>query len=283
MKESILYLRVVKILKKIPSRLFLVLFAGYIIIPLLWMFSTTLRIPAESFKMPPAILPTSFNLENYLTVFTKVDMWLFTKNSFNIAFWSVFAQIVCSSMAAYAFARFRFPGKNFIFIAFLSSLMIPGVVMNIPRFITMSKLGLVDTHASLILPTAFSAMGIFLIRQNILTSPRSYDEAAYIDGASKLYCFTRIILPMAKPAIMVLAVCEFVGAWNDFFGPLIYLNTEKKMTLPLGLSVLRGTLNEGNEAAILAGVMLSLIPPVVFFCFGQRFLVEGMNLGGLKG
>ena len=109
-------------------------------------------------------------------------------------------QIVTSSMAGYAFARFRFPGKNFIFIAFLSAMMIPGVVMNIPRFITMSKLNLVNTHASLILPSAFSAMGIFLIRQNILTIPRSYDEAAYIDGASKLYCFTRIIVPMAKPA-----------------------------------------------------------------------------------
>lgn len=260
----------------------LLLFAAYILVPILWMLSTTLRTPMESFKMPPAVLPTSFNLDSYRTVFDKVDFGRFIFNSFKVSVLGTGLQVLCSSMAAFAFARFRFPGKNVLFLAFLSSLMIPGAVMSIPRFIIMSKAGLIDSHLALILPATFSAMGVFLIRQFMLTISKSYDEAAYIDGASRFYCFTRIVAPMAKPAMMVIAVQTFIGTWNDFFGPLIYINSEAKMTLPLGLTALRGMLNSGNQSTILAGVLLSLIPPLLFYIAGQRFLIEGINLGGLK-
>ena len=217
-------------------------FALYILVPILWMISSTLRAPMDSFKLPPAILPTTFDLENYRVVFEKVAFGRFVYNSFKVTLLSTALQVVSSSMAAYAFSRLRFRGRNVLFFLFLASLMIPTHVMGIPRFILMSKLRLVNSHLALILPASFAAMGIFLIRQFMLTIPKSYDEAAYIDGASKLYCYACIILPMAKPALIVIALQTMIGTWNDFYGPLIYINSEAKMTLPLGLTVLRGFL-----------------------------------------
>ena len=269
-------------LRALAIALPLVVFAIYIVIPLSWMLATTLRSPMRSFALPPALWPNEFNLDSYRTVFAKVDFPLFIWNSVKITFWSTFLQLACSCSAAFAFSRLRFPGRGFIFILFLSALMIPTQVTNIPRFIFMSKLHLIDNHLALILPSMFSAMGIFLIRQYMMTIPRSYDEAAYIDGASRFYCFLRIILPMSKPAMMVIAVQTFIATWNDFYNPLIYLNTTEKMTLPLGLTVLRGMLNTGSQAGILAGVILSLVAPLCFYLFGQKYLVEGTNLGGLK-
>lgn len=267
---------------KIVIVAFLCLFALYIIIPISWMIATTLRSPIRSFALPPAIWPTEFDLTSYRTVFQKVDFSLFIGNSLKISLLSTLLQLICSSTAAFAFARLRFPGRNALFILYLSALMIPAQVMNIPRFIMMSKLHLIDNHLSLILPAMFSAMGVFLIRQYMMTIPKSYDEAAYIDGASRFYCYVRIILPMAKPSLMVIAVQTFIGTWNDFYGPLIYLNSLEKMTLPLGLAALRGMLNSGSQSSILAGVILSLIAPLCFYLFGQKYLVEGTNLGGLK-
>ena len=263
--------------------LLLILFASYILIPILWMISSTLRAPMDSFKLPPAILPATFDLENYRVVFEKVAFGKFVFNSFKITVLSTVLQVVSSSMAAYAFARLRFKGRSVLFFIFLSSLMIPVHVMGIPRFILMSKAHLVDNHLALILPASFGAIGIFLIRQFMLTIPKSYDEAAYIDGAGKLFCYLRIILPMTKPALIVIALQTMVGTWNDFYGPLIYINSEAKMTLPLGLTVLRGVFMSGNQGVVLAGVVLSLIPPLVFYLFCQRYLLEGITLGGLKG
>ncbi len=270
------------VLGKIAILLGVTAFAVYIVLPLMWMFSTTLRSPIRSFALPPAIFPTEWNFSSYRTVFEKVDFSDFIWNSLKISLLSTLLQVLFSSMAAFAFSRLRFPGRGVLFILFLSALMIPAQVTNIPRFIIMSKLHLIDNHLALILPAAFSAMGIFLIRQYMMTIPASYDEAAYIDGASRFYCFSRIIVPMAKPAMMVIAVQTFIMTWNDFYGPLIYLNSLDKMTLPLGLAALRGMLNTGSQASILAGVILSLIAPLLFYMFGQRYLVEGTNLGGLK-
>lgn len=267
---------------KILIILGLLLFACYIILPLMWMLSTTLRHPLRSFALPPAIFPTEFDFSSYATVFQKVDFELFIWNSAKVALLGTFLQLVCSTLAAFAFARLQFKGRNVIFILFISALMIPSQVIGIPRFIMLSKLHLMDNHAALIIPAMFSALGIFLIRQYMMTIPKSYDEAAYIDGASLFYCYFRIILPMSKPAIMVIAVQSFIGSWNDFYGPLIYLNSLEKMTLPLGLTALRGMLNTGSQATIIAGVVLSLLAPLLFYLFGQRYLVEGTNLGGLK-
>lgn len=275
--------RVLSLLGRALVVVLLACFALYILVPILWMVSSTLRPPMDSFKLPPAILPTQFELENYQIVFQKVAFGNFVFNSLKISVLSTALQLVSSSMAAFAFARLRFRGRNALFIAFLASMMIPGHVMGIPRFIIMSKVKLIDNHAALILPAVFGAMGIFLIRQFMLTIPRSYDDAAYIDGAGKLYCYRRIVLPMTKPALVVIALQTVIATWNDFYGPLIYINSEAKMTLPLGLTVLRGVFMSGNQGVILAGVLLSLTAPLLFYLFGQRFLIEGITLSGLKG
>lgn len=269
--------------RKLPVVLFATLFAAFILVPIMWMFATSLRHPQQAFSFPPHIIPVEFNLYNYKMVFEKVNFLDFIWNSFFVAFAATALQVLSSSMAAFAFSRLNFPGKNVLFMAYLATMMIPGAVMGIPRFIIMAKVGLVDHLAALILPAMFSAMGVFLIRQHMMGIPRNYDEAAYIDGANRFYCFTRIIAPMAKPAMMVIAVQTFIGNWNDFYGPLIYINSESKMTLPLGLTALNGRLGSGNRAAVLAGVLLSLIPPLIFYIFAQRYLIEGITLGGIKG
>ncbi len=265
------------------AEIMLVVFCAFIIIPILWMLSTTLRNPLDAFKLPPAIIPTVFDFSAYKTVFTKVDFTLFGWNSIKVAFTVTFGQLLICSLAAYPFARIDFKGKNIMFILLLSSMMIPAQVVSIPQFIFMSKLKLVNTHFALILPGLFSVMSIFLIRQNMMSIPKSFDEAAYIDGAGRFRAYWSIILPMAKPSIMVAGVLTFIGSWNNFYGPLIFINSAKLMTLPLGLTQLRGMLNSGNQSVVIAGVLLSMLAPVIFYMFGQRYLIEGVTLGGIKG
>lgn len=260
----------------------LLLFATYMFVPFLWMFATTMRPPINAFKWPPQILPRYLNFTSYQTVFEKVDFPKFIWNSVFVSMSSTVLVLVSSSLAAFTFARLRFRGANAIFIIFLMAMMIPGQVLGIPNFIIMSKLGLVDTHAALILPRLFNAFAIFLIRQFMLTIPPSYDEAARIDGANNFYIYSRIIVPMVKPALLTVALQTFIATWNDFYGPLIFLNSESKMTLPIGLTALNGMLGSGNQSSLIAGVLLSLIAPVVFYLVGQNVLMEGINIGGVK-
>jgi multiple sugar transport system permease protein len=258
-------------------------FAAYIAIPFLWMIATSLRSPLVSFRMPPSLFPTTFDLENYRYIFVRVNFFLFVKNSVYVSVMITAAQIVVCSMAAYAFSRLHFPGKNLVFVMFLIALMIPAQVTSIPRFIFISRLRLINTYWALILPGMYSTLSIFLIRQHMMTIPRSYDEAAYIDGAGRMWTFIRVIFPMAKPSIFVVAVMTFIGSWNDFFNPLLYINRLAMMTLPLGMQSLTGMFGQGNQASVIAAVILSLIPPLLFYIVGQRWLVRGINLGGLKG
>lgn len=268
---------------KIIVILILSLFAGYIAFPFLWMLATSLRSPLMSFRLPPSIIPTTFDLANYRQIFIRVDFFAFIKNSIFVSVMITASQTIVCSMAAYAFSRFNFPGKNLVFIMFLIAMMIPVQVTSIPRFIFISRLRLINSFAALIVPQMFSTLSIFLIRQHMMTIPKSYDEAAYIDGAGKIWTFARVIVPMAKPSIFVVAVMTFITSWNDFFNPLLYINKVAKMTLPLGMQAMTGMFGQGNSAAVIAGVMLSLIPPLIFFIFGQRWLIEGINMGGLKG
>jgi multiple sugar transport system permease protein len=260
----------------------LILVSVLMLIPFLWIFSTSLRLPKDSFSLPPAFFPTSFEVNNYLEVFENVPFFAFILNSIKIAAIVVLGHILISSMAAYAFSRIPFPGRDVILILFLSGLMIPTQVTIIPQFILMSKLDLVDTHSAIILPSLFNPLGIFLIRQMMLTIPASYDEAAYLDGANRFWVFFKVILPMVFPAVSVTSVLLFVSNWNDFFRPLIFLNTHEKMTLPLGMTVLTGLYGQGNLSAVMAGVTLSLIVPLLIYIFGQKYLIEGMSIGGLK-
>ncbi|MGQ7886212.1 carbohydrate ABC transporter permease [Paenibacillus sp. WC2504] len=260
----------------------LLLLSFLMLTPFLWIFSTSLRLPKDSFSLPPAIFPTAWHIGNYAEVFAKVPFFDFISNSLKICLIIVLGHIFISSMAAFAFSRIAFPGRNALFLIFLSGLMIPGQVTIIPQFILMSKLGLVDTHLALILPGLINPFGIFMIRQTMMSISSAYDEAAYMDGASRIWVFLKVILPMSYPAVAVTSVISFNGHWNDFFRPLIFLNSFEKMTLPIGMTALTGAFGTGNLSAILAGVTLSLIVPLLFYIFGQKYLLDGITAGGLK-
>lgn len=271
-----------KRIRKAIVVLLLLAFSFFMFFPLGWMISTSLREPLDAFKLPPSFIPTTFSLENYRQAFEKVNFLMFIKNSLIVSVSATALQLVASSMAAFAFARIQFRGSKVVFILFLAATMIPGQVLSIPTFIVMSKLHLINSHLALILPAIFSAMSIFLLRQSMLAIPKSYDEAAYIDGATKLQCYLKIIVPMTKPTMMVMAMQTFVGTWNNFYSALIYINDYEKMTLPLGLVQLNGVMGTGSKAMIIAGVVISLIPSLLMYCFGQRYLIEGISIGGLK-
>ncbi|MGQ9632440.1 MAG: carbohydrate ABC transporter permease [bacterium] len=263
----------------------IVLIAGGVLMmmPFAWMFSTSLRSPMESFKVPPAWIPTDFKIQNYARIFSLVPFMRFIWNSLKISSLITAGQLVICSMAAFAFARLRFPGRDVIFMILLSSLMVPIQVTIIPIFILMKLLNLVDTHSSLILPALVSAFGVFLLRQFFLTIPSDLEDAAKIDGAGYFTTYARIFLPLAGPGLSTLAIFCFNYFWNEFFRPLIFLSTIEKMTIPLGLVFLRGYFGVGSASVILAGISMAIIPVLIAFLLAQRYLIEGITLTGLKG
>jgi multiple sugar transport system permease protein len=260
----------------------MILVSVFFLIPFLWAISTSLRLPKDSLNLPPQFLPTSFQIANYGSLFTLFPFFPFILNSIVVAVAVTVFQALFSTMAGYAFARIDFKGKNLLFIAILSGIMIPGQSIIIPQFLVVKTFGLMDTHWAIILPYLIFPLGIFLVRQFMMTIPKSYDEAALIDGADRFRVFWSIILPMSVPSVAVVSVMGFIGSWNNFFGPLIYLNTWEKMTLPMGLKVLSGFNGTGSLSVILAGVVISFIPPILIYAFGQKYLLQGTTLTGLK-
>jgi multiple sugar transport system permease protein len=216
-------------------------------------------------------------------VFDIVPFAQYIINSLKITVLIVAGQVATATMAAYAFARLRFPGRNVLFIMLISALMIPQFVTIIPTFILIRNLGLSDTHGSLILPALVTPFGIFLMRQFFLTIPSELEDAAKMDGAGTWGIFRHIFLPLGKPGIAVMAVFAFNGYWNEYFRPLIFLSSFDKFTLPLGIVALRGPMDTGNIAVVLAGVTISLIPMIFLVIFAQRYLAQGIVMTGLKG
>ena len=262
---------------------FLFLAAAMVLLPIVWTVSTSLRLPGDSFALPPKWLPTDFRWQNYRDVFDQVPYTRFILNSIKVSVLSVAGQITTSTLAGYAFARLRFPGKNVLFILLMSALMIPIFVTIIPLFIIIRNLKLSDSHAALIIPSLVTPFGIFLMRQFFLTIPDDLEDAAKMDGASALQTFWYIFLPLGMPGVAVLAILSFNAQWNEYFRPLIFLNTWEKFTLPLGIVSLQGPASQGTTAMVLAGVAMSLIPTVILVIFAQRYLVEGIILTGTKG
>ena len=194
----------------------------------------------------------------------------------------VIANLFITTMAGYAFARIPFKGRDVVFMIILAGMMIPSQAKLIPTYIVMSKMGLVGTHMSLILPAVISPLNIFFVRQYMLTIPDSYEEAAYIDGAGRFRIYLCIFLPMSKSVIIMTSLLTFLASWNDFLNPLIFLSKYDRMTLPLGLKVLSGAMGTGSVSVILAGVMLSIVIPTILYVFGQKYILQSVVMSGLK-
>jgi len=207
---------------------------------------------------------------------------MFYLNSILVAVTVTLGQLITCSLAAYAFARLEFPGREQLFIGYLATMMVPGVVTLIPVFILMRELHLVDTYWALILPGLFSAYGTFLLRQFFMGIPKELEDAAYIDGCGKLGVLRHVILPLSKPALATLATFTFIGSWNDFMGPLIFINSPERKTLPIGLASFQG-LYTTEWTLLMAASIIVLLPVLIVFVFNQRFFTEGIQLSGLGG
>lgn len=251
--------------------------------PILWIFSTSLRLPKDSFKWPPLFFPTSFHISNYVEVFKRVPFLMFLLNSLKIALIVMTGQCLINTMMAYAFSRIDFRGRDILFIIVLAGLMVPPQASIIPLFLVVKNLNAMNHHIALILPALMSPLSVFMIRQSMMTIDQSYDEAAELDGASKFNIFLMIIVPMCKPSIALVAIMAFLNSWNDYFRALIFISDYNKMTIPVGIQLLKGFMGGGSVSIILAGVMMTIIPPLIVFVFGQKNIMKGIRVGGTKG
>jgi multiple sugar transport system permease protein len=255
------------------------------IAPISWMISTSLRDPKNSFDLPPDFFPTAFHWQNYLAVITSPDIEFlrFFWNSVKIASIVTAAQLLTCSMAGFAFGRLRFKGRNLLFGLFLASMMVPGTVTLIPSFILIRQLQLMDSHWALILPGITSAFGVFLLRQNFMSLPQELVDAAKIDGAGYFRIYWQILLPLTGPALSALGIFTFLASWNNFLGPLLFLRSWENYTFPIAIATLQGYMGSGNQSEVLAGIMVSIFPILVIFLLGQRYIVQGAAITGMKG
>lgn len=263
----------------------LVLLGGSVlfIIPLVFMVSTSLKATRQIAKFPPELIPNPWIWQNYPDVFIYAPMHKYFLNTMILVIPSVVGAVVTSSLAAYAFARLRAPGKNLVFMVLLSTMMLPGVVTLIPTYILFAKINWVGTFRPLVIPAlAGSAFYIFLLRQFFMTIPMELEDAALIDGCSRFRTWFSIILPLAKPVLATVTVFAFMGAWNDYMGPLIYLSNKLQYTMSLGLQVF--TREHGTEWGLMMAASTMMVAPVILiFFFAQKNFVQGITMTGLKG
>ena len=263
----------------------IVLISGALVasVPLFWLVRSSLMTLGEIYIFPPLLWPEQMNWSNYSSAVTVVNFPLYFRNTMTIMIPVMIGTLLTSSMCGYGFARLRFPLKRFWFTLILSSLMLPYAVSMLPTFLFWARLGAVNTFWPLTVPVWFGggAFNIFLLRQFFITIPRELEDAAIIDGAGYFQIYSRIMLPLIKPALIVVGLFTFLNVWNDFLNPLIYLNEEKKYTLALGLMQFQGTYNT-DWNLLMAGATIVVIPPVIVFIFGQKYFIEGVTMTGLK-
>jgi multiple sugar transport system permease protein len=256
--------------------------------PVVWMVLASTRSDAEIFRFPPSIIPQHWALSNYADAVSYVPYALYTYNTTLIAGFNVVGTLISCSLAAYAFSRVQWRGRGVIFVLVLSTMLLPYPVTVIPLYVVFKTLGLLGGFAPLIVPAWFGvgsaggAFFIFLLRQFFLTIPHELDEAARIDGASHLSIFLRVIIPLSRPALAVVALLTFLNSWTDFFGPLIYLSDSSTYTLSLGLLQFKG-LHQFHWSQMMAASVLFILPVVVLFLAAQRTFIQGISMTGLKG
>ena len=252
------------------------------LVPFAWMLSSSLKLDKDVFIVPIQWIPENPQWQNYIKIWTKIPLAKFVVNTAKLTLIVTLLQLFTSSFAAYAFAKLNFRYKNALFLAYVATIAVPWQVYMVPQFMMMRSFGLNDTHLAIICLQAFSAFGVFMMRQFYQGIPDELCEAARIDGMSEYQIYAKIMLPLAKPALSTLTIFTFVNTWNDFLGPLIYLKTESKKTLQIGLRMFIGQ-NSSEYGLIMAASVLSLIPVLVVFLALQKYFVEGIAATGVKG
>ncbi|MGI8748161.1 MAG: carbohydrate ABC transporter permease [Deinococcus sp.] len=269
-----------------PWVTFALLLAGamLMLIPFVWMISTSLKPSTDVLTLPPRLIPKAPTLSAYQDVAGSFPIWRVLFNSLFVAALTTLGQLVISSMAGYAFARFRFWGREALFLTFLTTLMVPFAVTMTPLFIIVKTLGWTNSYFGLIVPAMFSAFGVFLMRQFFLALPAELEEAATLDGSSTLNTFWRVMLPLSGPALATLAIFSFMASWNNFLWPLLIVSDQKLMTLPLALATLQGIYpGQTQWNLIMAGTVITVAPMILLFLLAQRWVVEGVTSSGIKG
>lgn len=261
----------------------LVLGAAFCLLPMFWLVRSSVMTPLQIFEIPPRWIPSPFRWENYVEALTSIDFSRFFRNTVTITACCLAGALISSPLGAYSYARLTWPGKRLCFSLLLASMMLPGAVTLIPTFIGWRLADLINTYVPLILPVWFgSAFDIFLLRQFYATIPRELDEAAYVDGAGPWTVFYRIIIPLSKPPLIVIGLFSFMNSWNDFMGPLVYLNEESKFTMALGLQMFQ-SLHSAQWHLLMAASTVVILPVIIVFFIGQRYFIEGITLTGMKG
>lgn len=264
--------------------LYIMLITGAIgsLLPFIWMVSGAFKFDVELYEWPIQWIPRVFRWSNFQDVLDAIPFFTYFKNTTFLAVTITFLQVTTCSLAAYAFSKIPFPGRDKIFLMYLATMMVPFQVTMVPQYILMGKLGLRGSHLPLILIQAFSPFGVFLLRQNFVSIPNDLSEAARIDGCSEMGILTRIVLPLSKATIATLVTFTFTSVWNDYLGPLIYLQKEELKTIQVGLKTFM-TVNGVEYTLILAATVMGLLPLILLYLFCQRYFIESAATTGMKG
>lgn len=253
------------------------------VFPLYWMITTALKTDVEVFKVPPSLFPENPQWQNFLASTQYIPFWLYMYNTLVICALTIVGTVISCSLIAYGFARVKWPGRNFVFLVYLSTIMLPAQVTMIPLYIVFRQLGWIGTIWPLVVPAFFgNALYVFLLRQFMMTIPNELSDAARIDSAGELDIFWRIILPLIKPALATVALFTFVVTYRDFLGPLIYLTEQNQWTISLGLKMFQNMYG-AQWQLMMAAATLTMIPTVILFFLTQRTFIEGIALTGIKG
>lgn len=279
--KKLLNVKLIKFMKSAVTYIGIYAFALVVLLPFIWMVATSFKDMSEIYVYPPKWFPSKLNLENYINAFTAAPFGRYYFNSILVAVTVTIGQLVTCSMAAFAFARLRFWGRDILFFIFLGTMMIPYNVTMIPSFMVLYWLGWIDSYAALIVPGLASAFGTFLLRQFFMTIPKELEEAAYIDGATKLQVLRRVIVPLSKPALATLSIFTFMGVFNDFIWALIVINSESMNTVQLGLAIFRDRYITQWDL-LMAGSVTAVLPILIIFFFAQKYFIQGITLSGLK-
>ncbi len=271
-----------RLIQNIIIYILLALLAVIMLVPFVWMLSASVKPNKDIFIIPYEWITKQPKWSNYIEIWTRIPLMRYAMNTVKLTIIVTALQILTSSFAAYAFAKLRFKGRNTLFLAYIATIAVPWQVYMVPQFIFMRRLGLADTHLAIIILQAFSAFGVFLMRQFYEGIPDSLCEAARIDGMSEYGIYATIMLPLSKPALSTLTIFTFVNTWNDFLGPLIYLTTDEKKTLQIGIKMFISQYS-AEYGLIMAASVISLIPVLIVFMSLQKYFVAGITTGAVKG